>query len=119
MIRLPEEDQFAVTLGDRVIITALQVIEMGETYVTADNLHSRLPRKIVLLRFDRRPRRLFSPLEIAQIRAAHGELLSCPPGFRMEFDTLFIFSRGFAEHSFADHISAPKCDVNHMVMWGE
>src|SRR5262245_9122144 len=119
VVALAGEDYLAVILRDRVVVTALQVIDVAEPRVGADDLHTFVASQVLLLRLDRPAGHLFGPFVFAQIGQAMRQGWRDPTAFLRVIDRLLVLVGGFAEQPFADVECAAQSGVNETVMRGE
>src|SRR5581483_6892664 len=108
VIHLAQEDQLLVQLGDGVVITALQVVEVAEPRMRADDLDALPAREELLLKLRRLARHLLAAFVFAQVGITLGELQRDPAGLRVDGERLLEFDGGFAELPLADEVSAAQ-----------
>ena len=90
IVALAGEDHLAVILRDRVVVSALQVIDVAEPRVGADDLHALVAPQVLLLRIDRPAGHLFGPFEIAQVGQAVRQGRRDPTAFLRVIDRLLV-----------------------------
>src|SRR6266498_1474677 len=119
VVALAGEDYLAVILRDRVVVAALQIIDVAEPRVGADDLHTFVASQVLLLRLDRPAGHLFGPFVFAQIGQAMRQGWRDPTAFLRVIDRLLVLVGGFAEQPFADVVCAAQSGVNETVVRGE
>src|SRR5262245_28626271 len=119
VVALAGEDYLAVILRDRVVVTALQVIDVAEPRVGADDLHTFVASEVLLLRLDRPASHLFGPFVFAQIGQAMRQGRRDPTAFLRVIHRQLVLVGGFAEQAFADVECAAQSGMNETVVRGE